>query len=50
MTRLRADLREPNRLSLWVVADNMRKGGAYNALQIYEQWVVYEKDRQAVSC
>ena len=50
IARLRADLREPNRLSLWVVADNMRKGGAYNALQIYEQWVVYEKDRQAVSC
>ena len=50
IARLRADLSEPNRLSLWVVADNMRKGGAFNALQIYEQWVAYEKSRQAVSC
>ncbi len=50
IARLRADLSEPNRLSLWVVADNMRKGGAFNALQIYEQWVAFEKDSQPISC
>ncbi len=50
VARLRADLSEPNRLSLWVVADNMRKGGAFNALQIYEKWVMYEKSGQPISC
>lgn len=32
--RLRQDLDDPCRLNLWVVADNLRKGAALNALQI----------------
>lgn len=32
--RLRKDPDKPNRLHLWVVADNLRKGAATNALQI----------------
>lgn len=36
VSRLRQDLQNPNGLSLWVVADNVRKGAALNALQIAE--------------
>lgn len=32
--RIREDLSHPRGLCLWVVADNLRKGAAYNALQI----------------
>ena len=34
--RLRMDLWSNNRLSLWVVADNLRKGAALNSIQIAE--------------
>ena len=35
--RIRADLTAPNGLHLWVVADNLRRGAALNAVQIAEQ-------------
>ena len=35
--RIRADLTTPNGLHLWVVADNLRRGAALNAVQIAEQ-------------
>ena len=35
--RVREDLSEINSLNLWVVADNLRKGAATNALQIAEK-------------
>ena len=34
--RLRKDIYDPKGLSLWVVADNLRKGAATNAVQIIE--------------
>lgn len=34
--RIRKDLYNPRALSLWVVADNLRKGAALNAIQIIE--------------
>ena len=34
--RLRRDLSQPNSLNLWVVADNIRKGAATNAVQIMQ--------------
>lgn len=34
--RLRADASHPNGLAMWVVADNVRKGAALNAVQIAE--------------
>ncbi len=34
--RLRRDESQPNTLNLWVVADNLRKGAATNAIQIAE--------------
>lgn len=34
--RIREDLSHPNGLNLWVVADNIRKGAALNAVQIAE--------------
>ena len=34
--RLRGDVSHPNGLNLWVVADNLRKGAATNAVQIAE--------------
>jgi aspartate-semialdehyde dehydrogenase len=37
--RLRIDESQPNTLNLWVVADNLRKGAATNAVQIAE-WLV----------
>ncbi|MBW3625649.1 MAG: aspartate-semialdehyde dehydrogenase [Armatimonadetes bacterium] len=37
--RIREDLFVPNALSLWVVADNLRKGAATNAVQIAEELV-----------
>lgn len=36
VSRVRLDLDDPKRLHLWVVADNMRKGAALNAVQIAE--------------
>ena len=38
--RIRADLSVPNGLHLWVVADNLRKGAALNAVQIAEHLAV----------
>lgn len=32
--RIRQDLSQPNALNLWIVADNLRKGAATNAVQI----------------
>ncbi len=34
--RIRSDLSHPNGLSMWIVADNIRKGAALNAVQIAE--------------
>ena len=34
--RIRRDESQPNSLNLWVVADNLRKGAATNAVQIAE--------------
>ncbi len=34
--RVRKDISHPNGLDLWVVSDNVRKGGALNAIQIAE--------------
>ncbi len=36
--RIRQDLFNPNALNFWVVADNLRKGAALNAVQIAEIW------------
>lgn len=36
--RIRQDLNNPCGLNLWVVADNLRKGAATNAIQIAELW------------
>jgi aspartate-semialdehyde dehydrogenase len=40
--RLRADLNDPHTLNMWVVADNLRKGAATNAVQI-AQHLISEK-------
>lgn len=37
--RIRQDLDNPCGLNLWVVADNVRKGAATNAVQIAELWL-----------
>ncbi len=37
--RLRRDFSQPNTLNMWVVADNLRKGAATNAVQIAEYLV-----------
>lgn len=34
--RLRKDIEHPNTLNLWIVADNLRKGAATNAVQILD--------------
>jgi len=34
--RLRRDETQPNTLNMWIVADNLRKGAATNAIQIAE--------------
>ncbi len=43
--RLRRDESQPNTLNMWVVADNLRKGAATNAVQIVEY---LQKQMQAV--
>jgi aspartate-semialdehyde dehydrogenase len=40
--RIRRDFSQPNTLNLWVVADNLRKGAATNAVQIM-QYILSEK-------
>lgn len=37
--RIRKDRHDPNRLWLWQVADNVRKGAATNAVQTAEAWL-----------
>ncbi len=37
--RIRRDFSQPNSLNLWVVADNIRKGAATNAIQILEKLI-----------
>jgi aspartate-semialdehyde dehydrogenase len=37
--RIRKDLSQDNGLDLWIVADNLRKGAATNAVQIAELWL-----------
>jgi aspartate-semialdehyde dehydrogenase len=37
--RVRQDLSNPNALNLWLVADNLRKGAASNAVQIAEELI-----------
>jgi aspartate-semialdehyde dehydrogenase len=35
--RIRRDPSHPNGLAMWIVADNLRKGAALNAIQIAEE-------------
>ncbi len=50
--RIRRDSSHPNGLAMWVVADNVRKGAALNAVQIAEEMVkrgwLYGKARATV--
>ena len=39
VSRIREDITVENGLNLWVVADNLRKGAALNAVQIAEMLV-----------
>lgn len=39
VARVREDFSKENRLNLWIVADNIRKGAALNAIQIAEQLI-----------
>jgi aspartate-semialdehyde dehydrogenase len=40
--RIRRDESQPNTLNLWIVADNLRKGAATNAVQIAEYLMKHE--------
>lgn len=42
--RIRRDLFNPKALSMWVVADNLRKGAATNAIQILEKIEEYKME------
>ena len=44
--RVRRDLSQPNSLNLWIVADNIRKGAATNAIQIMENMYRHSHERQ----
>jgi len=46
--RIRKDFTRENTLNLWIVADNLRKGAATNAVQIAEYLVKKEKDKNFV--
>ena len=37
--RIRKDISHPNGLAMWIVADNLRKGAALNAVQIAEEGI-----------
>ncbi|MFN8672108.1 MAG: aspartate-semialdehyde dehydrogenase [Candidatus Sericytochromatia bacterium] len=39
VSRIREDLSHPNAINMWVVADNIRKGAALNAIQIAEKMI-----------
>lgn len=41
--RIRRDHSQPNTLNMWIVADNLRKGAATNAVQIAE-YLVHQKE------
>jgi aspartate-semialdehyde dehydrogenase len=45
--RIRQDIARKNALHLWVVADNLRKGAATNAVQIAEIVLKLRKDYSA---
>ncbi len=40
--RIRRDLSQPNTVNMWIVADNLRKGAATNAVQIAEYLVEHK--------
>ncbi len=40
--RIRQDASQPNGLAMWIVADNLRKGAALNAVQIAEELIKVE--------
>ena len=40
--RVRLDETQPRTLNMWIVADNLRKGAATNAVQIAEYLVKHE--------
>ena len=40
--RIRRDESQKNSLNMWIVADNLRKGAATNALQIAEYIVAHQ--------
>ena len=42
--RIRKDFSKKNSLNLWVVADNLRKGAATNAIQIVEKLMTLDKN------
>lgn len=44
--RIRTDESAPNSMHLWVVADNLRKGAATNAVQIAEYCIVHSLSRR----
>lgn len=41
--RIRRDFSQPKTLNLWIVADNLRKGAATNAIQIAEYLIKHKK-------
>lgn len=43
--RIRRDFSQPNSLNMWIVADNLRKGAATNAIQIAE-YLIKKKDME----
>lgn len=47
--RIRRDESQENTLNMWIVADNLRKGAATNAVQIVEYLVKKKKDASYVS-
>ena len=40
--RIRRDESQPNTVNMWIVADNLRKGAATNAVQIAEYLLAKE--------
>jgi aspartate-semialdehyde dehydrogenase len=40
--RIREDVSHPNGANLWIVADNLRKGAALNAVQIAESLIAQQ--------
>ena len=42
--RIRHDFSQPNSLNLWVVADNLRKGAATNAVQIMQYMIMKNEE------